>query len=622
MSMKSEDLIACAQQSKVLCYDIEYQASTYGYRERGFDIHGCGFSTICHGEIVAEYYTKREDIQAILDACFTNDIHCIAHYSQSDIAGLLAAGYRLPDHFKVEDTILILSLLDENRKSYGLKQLAKELYGVQMDEYKEAASLGLNTDRFYKYGKLDVMVELKIFCDYYDQIQASPAFELYRELCRSIRTFADMMITGMRWDVDYGLALYLKIVPRIEQCEKRIFSQLGKLNIASPVQLANRLFRDLGYSTEGLEVSKKTGKISLGKKNMDILAKKHKVCKDIVLWRSLRKILSTYLTPYMESMNSCGAVFGNYSIHSDTGRTRCSDQNLQNVPTEFHVEGLSDLKLRKGFSARPGKKIIVADFAGLELRVGGTVCQERFFQDAFRAYRCKVCGTAGESLTILHQCPECGAAEDEHEGFWHGADLHNVTRDSIPQLKGDRKAAKAINFSIMYLAGAYRLHSEYSSISVEEWDEIIQAYLKRLPGVVAYHAKQEKLYMAKKESRDIFGRRRFVALPRKTSDIKQYKKDYKRGLNQIVNQPIQGPAALLTQIAASDIRDLWITKGWWGTKAMLINNVHDELVGEADLDIVQEAAKDIQQSMENCERFLDVPLRAEPVIVDSWGDAK
>lgn len=617
-----DQIISCAKQSKVLCFDIEYKASDYGYREKGFDIHGCGFATICRGEIIAEYYTKREDIQRLIDECFTEEIHCIAHYGQSDIAGLLAAGYRVPDKFLIEDTILIMALLDENRKTYGLKQLAKTLYNVQMDEYKEAASEGLDTERFYKYGKLDVMIELKIFCDYYETLRDSPAFEIYRELCRSIRSIADMMYTGMVWDNDVGYEMYLQIVPKIEKLEKSIYSKIGKVNLASPVQLVNRFFRDLSYSTAGLEVSRKTGKVSLGKKNMAKLAKKHKVCQDIVTWRSLKKILSTYLAPYMESMNQCGAVFGNYSLHSNTGRTRCSDQNLQNIPSKFANPELKPFRLRKGFIPKPGRKMIVSDFAGLELRVGGTVCQEPFFQNAFRRYECKSCGATGSSNTILHACPHCGSAENEESGFWHGADLHNLTRDSIKALKGDRKAAKAINFAIIYLAGPYRLHAEYDSLSVDEWEVIINEYLARLAGVRAYHANQEKIYKAGKECRDIFGRRRFVPLPKKTADSREYMKKYKSGLNQIVNFPVQGPAATLTLIAMNDIRDRWISKGWWQTKAMILNIVHDEIVCEADEDILHEAANDIRECMEACERFLDVPLRAEPTICNNYAEAK
>lgn len=616
-----DQLINCAKQSKVLCYDIEYKANDFGYSIKDFDLHGVGFATLCEGEIIAEYYTDRELIQRIINECFTMDIHCVAHYSQSDIAGLMAAGYKVPDNFLIDDTILIMSLLDENRSTYGLKKLAKSLYAVEMDEYKEAASEGLDSLRFQKYGKLDVMVELKIFCDNYEKLVESPSYQLYRDvLTPSIRTYADIMQVGCHWDIDRGLQMYLKIVPRITELEKKIYSKLGKLNIGSTQQLANRLFRDLGYSTDGLSASKKTGAISLDKKNLEILAKRHKVCQDIITWRSLNKMLSTYLNPYMARMRECGKVTGMYSLHSDTGRTRCSGENLQNVPTGFKNPLMSDLVIREGFVARPGKRLIVSDFAGLELRVAATVCQEPFFQDAFRKYSCSNCGDSGESRTMLHKCPSCGV--DEHSGFKHGADLHSMTRDSILALKGDRQAAKVINFSIIYLAGAYKLHHEYPSLSPDEWDAIIQEYMGRLPGVRRYHQKQERLYKTGKVSWDIFGRRRYVALPKRTSDRVAYMKLYKRGLNQIVNQPIQGPAATLTQIAQNDLRHLWLCKNWWKTRAVVVNSVHDEIVAEVDEDIAVEAMKDVQFCMENCQRFLDVPLAAEPKIVTNWAQGK
>lgn len=615
-----KDLIACAKSSKVLTFDIEYKATEFGYHAPGFDIHGCGFATICDGSIISEYYKDRAIIQELIDECFTMDIHCIAHYAQSDIAGLIAAGYRVPDHFLLDDTILILSLLDENRKSYGLKQIARSVYKVDMEDYNEAASDGLDSERFYKYGKLDVQVELKIFCDNYDDLKNSPAYDLYRNhLTPSLRTYADIMLSGMYWDRDYGRDLYLKIVPKIQQLEKRIFASIGKINLGSTTQLANRLFRDLGYSTEGLALTA-TGKIGLGAKNMKILASKNKVCADIVTWRSLNKLLSTYLLDFMNKMQHTGKVFANFSIHSATGRTRSSDSNLQNVPTKFKNPMLSDLTLRKGFSCPPGKSIIIADFAGLELRVGATVCQEPFFQHAFRKYRCPVCGSEGESRTILHKCPHCGAVENEKAGFWHGADLHAMTRDEIPELNGDRQLAKTINFSILFLASPYRLHKENPQLSVDEWDAIITAYFKRLPGVRRYHRNQEQLYMNGKASIDIFGRRRFLPLPKKRGDLKEYKRAYKHGLNQIVNQPIQGPGATLTQIAQNDLRKLWLGKGWWRTKAVINCSVHDEIVVTCDEVLAEQAKDDLQSCMENCERFLDVPLRADAKICKTWNE--
>jgi DNA polymerase-1 len=619
-----KDLIACAKESKVLTYDIEYEASDYGFHTKDFDLHGCGFSTLCNGEIIADYYTDRAIIQEIIDECFTMDIHCIAHFSQSDIAGLIRAGYRVPDHFLVDDTIMILCLLDENKKSYGLKKIAKSEYGIDMEEYKDAAKEGLDTDRFYKYGKLDVMIELKIFCDHYDALKESPAFELYRKvLMPSIRTFADIMVAGMHWDINYGRDLYLRIIPRIQQVEKRIYAKLGKVNIASPQQLSNRLFRDLGYSTAGLEVSRKTGAISLDKRNLTKLASKYKVCQDIITWRSLKKVISTYLSDYMDKMNNCGRVFGMYSLHSDTGRTRASKSNLQNVIARFSNPEMKDLDIRAGFVPPPGKKMIVSDFSGIELRVAAVVCQEPFFYKAFRGYKCGHCGTSGESNTILHACPNCGAPEDEKEGkggFFHGADLHGLTRDRIPALKGDRNAAKVVNFSIVYGAGAYQLNRQYPSLSVEEWDQVIRDYLGELKGVVRYHKQQENLLKSNKESRDLFGRRRYVKPPRKTADAKKYMKEFKRAFNMIVNQPVQGPASALIQIAQNDLRSLWITKGWWMTKAYICNSVHDEIVVYCDEDIAEEAKLDVRDCMEGCQRLLDVPLRAEPKICNSWSE--
>ena len=616
-------IIECAKLSKVICWDVEYQASDYGYHVRDFDLHGCGFSTICDGEIVAEYYTDRSIIQEIIDECFTEDIHCVAHFGQSDIAAAMQAGYKIPDKFLIDDTILILNLLDENMDDYGLKKVAKKLYNIDMVEYREAAKDGLNTQKFYEYGKLDVMVELKIFCDYYEELEKSPSFQLYREvLCPSIRTFADVMQVGVQWDIDYGRELYLKILPKIEKVEKSIYSAIGKLNIGSTQQLSNRLFRDLGYSPDGLDLTA-TGKVSLNDKALEKIAKKIPACRDILTWRRLKKVLSTYLTPYMERMSHGGCVSGMYSLHSDTGRTRCSGENIQNVPTEFDSPEMKEIVIRKGFVPRKGKKMLVADFAGIELRGAATICPEPFFQQAFRHYKCRICGAEGESNNILHNCPSCGVFENEKEGFWHGADLHSMTRDEIPALNGSRADAKAVNFAIIYLASGWTLHQQHSHLSADQWQVIIDQYMSRLKGVQAYHKRQEEIYKSGKPSYDIFGRRRFVKLPKKTADAKKYRSEYKRGLNQIVNQPIQGPcSSAFTQIAMNKLRKVWIDKGWWKTKAMILAMIHDEIVSEADEDIIEEARVDLRDAMESCEVFLDVPIRSEARVVSNWYEGK
>jgi DNA polymerase I-like protein with 3'-5' exonuclease and polymerase domains len=296
---------------------------------------------------------------------------------------------------------------------------------------------------------------------------------------------------------------------------------------------------------------------------------------------------------------------------------------MQTVPKKFDSPEMKEIEIRKGFVPRKRKKMLVADFAGVELRGAATICPEPFFQQAFRHYHCRICGAEGESNTILHNCPSCGVFENEKEGFWHGADLHSMTRDEIPALNGNRNDAKAVNFAIIYLASGWTLHQQHPHLSADQWQVIIDQYMSRLKGVQAYHKRQEEIYKSGKPSYDIFGRRRFVKLPKKTADAKKYRSEYKRGLNQIVNQPIQGPcSSAFTQIAMNKLRKVWIDKGWWKTKAMILAMIHDEIVSEADEDIIEEARVDLRDAMESCEVFLDVPVRSEARVVANWYEGK
>jgi len=581
-----------------------------------FDIHGCGFATIEDGKIINEYYTDREDIQAIIDAAFDGEVECIAHNSQFDLKILKRAGYTYSDPL-IRDTIVLLNLYDENMMSYGLKDLVPSIYNKEMVDYKTASAGGLDTEEFYQYGKDDVYWELRLYLDFRPKVKAKGCWDLYLVLMKSILVFSDIMYTGMKWDIERARKLYLDLLSRSIKLEKEIHRKIGKINISSDDQLRNRFFRDLGYDSTGLNLTDK-GKIQLNDESMTKLSKKYKVCKLILEYRKIKKLIGTYVQPLTHEAATSfdGRVHGSYSVHSDSGRTRCSDHNLQNVPTEYkdeRFESLYGVNVRECFIAEEGRGLIVADHSQLELRTAAHETQDPSFLEAYLSYKCP-CGAEGKSKKLLRTCPKCGAEENEKEGFWHGLDLHTDTANAIEMLNGDRQAAKTCNFLLIYNGSAGRLHFSQKHIPMDVCERIKDEYLRKRPGVTRNIKRVEKLYQNNMPVMGLLGRQRRIPPEEKA-------RYYKGGLNKLNNFPMQWAGALIIQMGQIKFRNLMKKKGWWLTKVFLVNSIHDEIVVECDLDIIEEVAIDLRDCMEQCIQ-LRVPLRADPKIVANWADGK
>ena len=616
LTIPAQQMVAAIKDSKVCCFDVEHDASM-SWQYEGFALHGCGFASVEDGQIINEYYTDREDIQTLLDASFDGEVECVAHNIQFDLKCLKRDGY-LFDEPLCRDTMVLLNLFDENLPSYGLKDLIPSIYGHDMPDYKTASSGGLDSDEFYKYGKDDVYWELRLFLDYKPKVKRKGCWELYEVLMKSVLVFCDIMYTGMKWDIEQARQLYVTLLSRSIKVEKQIHAKIGKINISSDDQLRSRFFRDLGYASKGLSLTD-SGKICLNEASMNKLAKKYPVCKLIVEYRKINKLIGTYIQPLTEEASKSfdGRVHGNYSIHSDSGRTRCSDHNLQNVPTKYTDESYPSLygvEVRRGFVVEEGRGMIVADHSQLELRTAAHVTGDETFVNAYTKYECKICGCEGKSLELLRTCPKCGVYENEKEGFWHGLDLHTGTANNIPKLGGDRSAAKTANFAIIYNAGGFRLHEQYNKLSVDEWEDVKEDYFRKHRGVQKNIKEIEKIYHNNGAVIGLLGRRRQIP-------VEEKQRYWKGGLNKLINFPMQWAGSLIVQMGQIKFRNVMKKKGWWMTKAWLINEIHDELIVEADLDILDEVLIDLRDSMEKCIK-LRVPLRADPKIVKCWADGK
>lgn len=613
--------IQSARESGSFSFDIEHDPNM-SWRQEGFHIHGMSVAT----EGVTEYLTSFDQIRQVCEELFSDPkVECIAHNGKYDLICLIRSGLILDYPKNFIDTMCAMNLLDDNlsESELGLKPTIFRLYGHKMVEFKEACKNGLDSEEFKEYAKEDAYWEHKLWVDHRTKLRAEGLYDyLVKIMIPALITFCDVELAGVGWDTAHAVWCYNEFSKTRDKLKERIYSTIGKIDLSSSQQISKRLFDDLGYSTKYTEKGK-NGFYCADFDVLDKMSHKYPVCRDICLVRSCDKMISTYLTNLtrQQSENFDGRVRGSFWLTSQTGRTRCSDDNLQNVPVYYNMhDELKHINMRKCFVPRKGFKFIVGDFSQIELRFFGQIAKEPTFMKYFRQWECTSCNSTGESDIILHSCPKCGIQENEGsikgkcKGFWHGKDLHYNTAHKITVLDGDRGAAKIANFSIIYNILARTLHSRNPELSETKWQSVIDEFMDEYKGVRPFHAKMDRQLKVSGTTRDLFGRiRRFTK--------KSIREHYKHCLNAIINFPVQSSATALSLIVMAASRRKFKKSGEWMKDIFIVNMVHDELVFEVREDLAEKFLPEIQEVMERTLKF-DVPIRADLHIVDSWGDAK
>ncbi len=602
------------------CYafDIEHHPDLELHKEH-FDLHGCSFS---NGR-TCFYVKNKEKVQEITSALFPlKNLEAVAFNGKYDVQCLLQSGWASSYPEKLVDPMIGLNLLDDNKhpNQLGLKENIFEIFGHRMMTFEQAYSFGMDSPQFTKYACDDSEWEFKLWSRVKDELEHQKLLKYFMAV-PAISFFADVESAGIMWDLDNARSLMREYVKVRDQLEEEIYADLGMLNLNSPKQLAQRLFCDLGYPTEGL---RKTdgGEISTDSDNMELLAHKYPICKKIVKYRTAAKMLGTYIVPlsHFALSSKDQRVHPKFWLVSATGRTRCDSPNLQNIPAHLN-EDFKHLDIRKMFIARPGYTFVVADFSQVELRIMAHFSKDPGFLKAFRDWQCTACHSTGSSLKLLHKCPKCGAQETDAilknktiPGFWHGLDLHQITADKVPALKGNRQTGKTANFELIFCGGAKKMAATHPEFSVDQWQEIIDEYFEEYSGVKHFHNYIEQILHSIGQMRDIFGRVRRI--PKRV-----IKASAKHALNQLVNFPIQGSAAGMIQLASSKFRKIMIQKGYWMNGVVVVNSVHDETDMEVRDDLVEEVVGIVQDTFEN-NVSLEVPIRVDISTGKNWKDAK
>ncbi len=401
----------------------------------------------------------------------------------------------------------------------------------------------------------------------FDEIEMPLVFTLY-----------DMEQAGMKVNGEELKAYGEALVGRIEELEHKIHEAAGeKFNIHSPKQLGAILFGKLGLPN-GKKT--KTG-YSTSADILDKLAPDHPIVKDILEYRQITKLKSTYA----DGLAACIAADGR--IHSSfnqtitaTGRISSTEPNLQNIPVRMELGRW----IRKVFIPQEGFVFVDADYSQIELRVLAHMSGDEKLIEAY------------------HQ------AEDIHRIT--ASQVFHVPFEEVTPLQ--RRNAKAVNFGIVYGISSFGL-SQDLSISKKEAQEYIERYFHTYPGIKAF---LDGLIAAAKEkgyAETMYGRRRPIP-ELKSSNFMQRS----FGERVAMNSPIQGTAADIIKIAMVRVHGRLKEEG---LESRLILQVHDELLIEARLEEAERVERILREEMQQA-ASLKVPLEVDMHRGKNWYEAK
>jgi DNA polymerase-1 len=479
------------------------------------------------------------------------------------------------------DTMVGAYLIDPDRGPFDLKTLCKKWLGHDMIHYEEVAGKGkgqvtfdevpVEEARDYSCCDSDVTLRLAPMLD--RRVKEDGMGRLLKEIeLPLLDVLVELERNGVKIDASYFAELGRTFDQRMTASMKGAFLAAGEeFNLDSPKQLQRVLFEKLkldpgkrtktGYSTDVSVLEK--------------LAEDHELPAKILEYRQLAKLKGTYIDALPVLVHpETGRIHTSYNqAVAATGRLSSSDPNLQNIP----VRTAEGRLIRKGFVPEPGRVLVGADYSQIELRILAHLADDARLRQAFQEGKDIHSSTAQEIF---------GSADDEH-----------------------RRRAKAINFGIVYGMSAFGL-AQRLDIDQKTAQEYIDLYFSRYPGVKGYIERTLENARRSGYVQTMFERRRY------TPDLKSQNRIISGAAERIaVNAPIQGSAADLMKIAM-----IRVSRGLKGTGALLILQVHDELVLEVPADQADAAERILRKEMEGVHPEMSVPLRVDVSRGATWAD--
>ena len=512
---------------------------------------------LCDGKTVytASWNACGDGYNDLLHAVFSPDRPKLGHHVK-ELMNVLARENLSREGF-VFDTALAAYLLDANESEYPLSRVTARCLGEEQSGTQAIFNLYPVLNEKLKELEMDKL---------YNEIELP--------LCLVL---SDMEQAGFYVDrkalYDFGESLN----GDIERLQESIWQHAGhEFNINSPKQLGEVLFEELMLPS-GKKT--KTGWST----NVDVMEKlrgKHPIVDEVLEYRTLTKLKSTYAEGLLKVIGEDGRIRSSFQMTvTATGRLSSTEPNLQNIPVRKKLGA----EIRKMFVAGPGMVLVDADYSQIELRLLAHISGDEAMRDAFLS----------------------------------GEDFHTVTASKVFNVPIEevtpviRSRAKAVNFGIVYGISAFSLAQDIG-VFPNEAKAYMDAYLDKYHGVRDYMEKIKAQAKADGYVETLFHRRRWLPeLKSSNFNVRSF------GERVALNMPVQGTAADVIKLAMVNVhRRLKKEK----LNARLILQVHDELIVECPEAEAERVQALLEEEMENAVHY-SVPLIAEAHIGHSWAEA-
>ncbi len=541
------------------------------------------------GTLLSPQLIEKKEALVELERIFSDPSMCvIAHNAKFDYEVLRSNGLSKPN-CTFADTMIAAWLLNPERASFSLEALALSKLGLKTIPFtdlvpkkeKDKTFADVPLEKAVPYASEDADLTWQLWQIFKPLLEKEKLDELFYKLEMPLMPIlAEMEINGIHIDKNTLCEYAIELQKQIEILEKQIYDIVGhEFNIASTKQLQEVLFTELQLPT-GKKT--KTG-FSTDTAVLEELAKIHAVPQKILDFRTLSKLLSTYVEALPVLSDENDRIHTSFmQTGTATGRLSSREPNLQNIP----IRDDSGRRIRSAFTAKDGFMLISADYSQIELVILAHLSEDHNLRRAFN----------------------------------EGADVHKTTASLIfgvpPQeVTADmRRTAKTINFGVMYGMSAFRLSNELG-IPRAQANDFIEAYFTTYSGIQNFiHSTVEKAEQSGYVE-TILGRRRYIHA------INSKNKLEKSGAERMaVNTPIQGSAADIVKTAMLSLNDaLQKSKkeGKFAETEMLLQ-VHDELIFECKKEDCAELCELIRQKMEGA-ISLSIPLRVSVESGTNWG---
>ncbi|WP_099540158.1 DNA polymerase I [Stenotrophomonas maltophilia] len=488
-----------------------------------------------------------------------------------------------------DDTMLESFVLNSTATRHDMDSLALRYLGYSTIKFEDVAGKGakqipfsqVGIDEASRYAAEDADITLRLHHALQPQLLAEPALEsVYRGIeMPLVPVLASIEANGVRVDTDELRRQSQDLSSRMLAAQQKATELAGRsFNLDSPKQLQAVLFDELKLPAV---VKTPKGQPSTNEEALEAIADQHELPRVILEYRGLAKLRSTYTDKLPEMVNpDTGRVHTSYhQSGAATGRLSSSDPNLQNIP----IRTEDGRRIRRAFIAPEGFQLLAADYSQIELRI------------------------------MAHLSEDPGLVR----AFEQGADVHRATAAEVfgrtleEVTPNERRAAKAINFGLMYGMSAFGL-ARNLGIDRGQAQDYVALYFSRYPGVRDFMERMRQQARDQGYVETLFGRRLYL------NDIHARNQGLRAGAERAaINAPMQGTAADIIKRAMVDV-DQWLRDS--GAPARMILQVHDELVFETESSFVEDLRLQVVERMSQAAK-LRVPLVVDTGVGNNWDEA-